>query len=60
MSSTAIFDHIGLSVGDLDAAIDWYSRALDLREDFHFDRSLLGVDGWGKFDDHDWGLLEDH
>ena len=42
MSSTAIFDHIGLSVGDLDAAIDWYSRALDLSEDFHFD--LPGFD----------------
>lgn len=30
------------------------------RQIFHFHRSLLGGDGWGKFDDHDWGLLGDH
>ena len=33
---------------------------LDGRSNFHFHRSLLGLDGWGKFDDHNWGLLEDH
>lgn len=27
---------------------------------FPFHRLLLGVDGWGKFDDHNWGLLEDY
>ncbi|HEX7639419.1 MAG TPA: hypothetical protein VF457_13565, partial [Burkholderiaceae bacterium] len=32
----------------------------DRRSIFHFHRSLLGGDGWGKFDDHEWGLLEDH
>lgn len=37
MSSTAIFDHVGLTVGDLDAAVDWYSRALDLSEEFRFE-----------------------
>jgi catechol 2,3-dioxygenase-like lactoylglutathione lyase family enzyme len=37
VSSTAIFDHVGLTVGDLDAAIDWYSRALDLSVEFRFD-----------------------
>jgi catechol 2,3-dioxygenase-like lactoylglutathione lyase family enzyme len=37
VSSTAIFDHVGLTVGDLEAAIDWYSRALDLCEEFRFD-----------------------
>jgi len=42
VSSTAIFDHVGLTVGDLDAAVDWYSRALDLSEEFRFE--LPGVE----------------
>jgi hypothetical protein len=33
-------------------------RASDGRSNFLFHRSLLGVDGWGKFDDHDGGADE--
>lgn len=36
------FDHVGLSVADLQAAIDFYRRAFDFEPEFHFD---LGVDG---------------
>jgi catechol 2,3-dioxygenase-like lactoylglutathione lyase family enzyme len=45
VSSTAIFDHVGLTVGDLDAAIDWYSRALDLSEEFRFNLPAFDLRG---------------
>jgi lactoylglutathione lyase len=31
-----MFDHVGLSVGDLDAAVAWYERALGLETEFPF------------------------
>ena len=39
---TAIFDHVGLTVGDLDAAVDWYGRALELCEEFRFELPAFG------------------
>jgi lactoylglutathione lyase len=29
-------DHVGLTVGDLDAMSDWYSKALDMQVEFEF------------------------
>jgi lactoylglutathione lyase len=45
MSSTAVFDHVGLSVVDLDAAIEWYGRALDLTAEFRFELADYGFRG---------------
>jgi catechol 2,3-dioxygenase-like lactoylglutathione lyase family enzyme len=47
-------DHVGLSVGDLAAATDFYTKALDLDEEFRFEVSevnmeaviLRSPDGW--------------
>jgi catechol 2,3-dioxygenase-like lactoylglutathione lyase family enzyme len=45
MSSTAIFDHVGLSVADLDEAVRWYSRVLELKAEFEFDLREFGLRG---------------
>ncbi len=37
MSSTATFDHVGLTVSDLDRAVRWYARALELEVEFEFE-----------------------
>jgi lactoylglutathione lyase len=36
MSSTAIFDHAGINVADLDRAVAWYQKALELAIEFEF------------------------
>jgi lactoylglutathione lyase len=36
MSSTAIFDHAGISVLNLDRAVAWYGQALELDVEFEF------------------------
>lgn len=45
MCSTAILDHVGLTVGDLEAAIDWYARALDLSEESRFEIPAVDLRG---------------
>jgi lactoylglutathione lyase len=39
------FDHIGVSVGDLDAQAAWYRDGFDLREADPFDIPALGIRG---------------
>jgi lactoylglutathione lyase len=44
-SHSVAFDHVGLSVADLDAQVAWYSRAFDLRESTPFEIPALGLRG---------------
>jgi lactoylglutathione lyase len=39
------FDHVGLNVADLDAAVDWYCAAFDLKEDMRFRVDPVSLDG---------------
>ena len=39
------FDHVGLSVADLDAQVRWYAEGFDLREANAFDIPPLGIRG---------------
>ena len=46
MNSAATFDHVGISVADLEAAAGWYCAALGLTREFAFEvppASLRGV-----------------
>ena len=45
MTPAAMFDHVGISVADLDAAADWYCRALDLAKEFEFGLPHLAMRG---------------
>jgi len=45
MTSTATFDHVGISVADLDAATDWYCAALGLDREFAFEVPHAGLRG---------------
>lgn len=39
------FDHVGLNVADLDAAVDWYCSALALKESMRFRIDPVSLDG---------------
>jgi lactoylglutathione lyase len=41
----ARFDHVGLNVADLDAAVAWYCSALDLKEAMRFRIEPVSLDG---------------
>jgi lactoylglutathione lyase len=39
------FDHVGLNVADLDAAVDWYCSAFELKESVRFRIEPVSLDG---------------
>lgn len=43
MSTDYAFDHVGLSVGDLDAMVDWYERALGFTVELSFVLEAVGI-----------------
>lgn len=40
---TAVLDHVGLNVRDLDATADWYARSFGYREQLRLDLDAVGL-----------------
>lgn len=49
-------DHVGLSVGDLEAMVSWYCETLGLKRNFAFDIPPVGLKGEFVVSEEGWAI----